>query len=294
MQIGRQDSIMISDDIRQRLQEAHRIVFFTGAGMSAESGIPTFRDFFNGLWVKFDPMEVASPQGFKLDPQRVWDFYVHRADAIRNASPNDGHRSIGELAAVANVMVITQNIDGLHQRAGSKSVLELHGNIFRLKPFNDEDEIFSGGYDPAICPVCDGYCDPNKLDPYPPVADLAGIELVAGDVPHCPACNALLRPDVVWFGEPLDSQVLSDALGAVNECDALVCVGCSLEVQPAASLPYLAAERGAVVIEVNPQPALQDIANTSIEGLAAEVLPALLQEVWGISMSTHQSIGSSS
>ena len=275
--------MVIPASVRKRLKQAENIVIFSGAGMSAESGITTFRDGLQGLWAKYDPMEVASPDAFKANPQLVWDFYVDRADAVRRASPNAGHCAIAQLAAATRVTVITQNVDGLHQAAGSQSVLELHGNLFRLKPFVDEDAAFANGKEPIICHVCNGYADPDKSDPYSAKEDFERIELVAGPVPKCPGCESLLRPAVVWFREMLDLNMLNDAIAIVESCDVLICIGSSLEVQPAASLPYRAIERGALVIEVNPQPTwLSEIAHISLIGSAGKVIPELFREIWGI------------
>ena len=275
--------MMIQNAVIERLRQAQSIVVFTGAGMSAECGIRTFRDGLQGLWAKYDPTQVASPEAFRSNPQLVWDFYVSRAETVRKAQPNAGHLAIAKLAAtVQKLTVITQNVDGLHQMAGSHGVLELHGNIFRLKPFDDEDAAFADGRSPIICPVCNGYADPDKGDPYSSKEDFEAIQLVAGPVPKCPGCENLLRPDVVWFGERLDPNILASAIAAVDDCDALIVVGTSLEVAPASMLPYRALERGALLIEVNPHPALQEVAHASLAGLAGEVLPELLKMVWGI------------
>lgn len=258
------------------------IVIFTGAGMSAESGIPTFRDRATGLWAQTDPMEVATPCAFRADPQRVWDWHVHLAEAVRVAQPNAGHRAIAELEqrGIA-VTVLTQNIDNLHQRAGSSRVIELHGNLLRLKSFIDEDAAFAAAEPPVICPVCQGYAAWAECDPYAERADLLAIEVRSGPVPRCPGCGALLRPDVVWFGEPLEIDVIDAAWKAVDHCDLLIAVGASLEVEPAAGMPWRVLQRGAPVIEVNPNPtSLTDHCQRSIAGSAAEVLPTLLAELF--------------
>jgi NAD-dependent deacetylase len=265
-----------------RLRRARQLVVFTGAGMSAESGIPTFRDRLTGLWAHTDPTEVATPQAFRRDPQRVWDWHVHLASAVGAAQPNAGHRAIAELAGKRpRVSVVTQNIDGLHQAAGSREVIELHGNLFRLKPFVDEDALFAAAEPPVICRVCDGYAAWRDCDPWASREDLARLRLAAGPVPCCPGCGARLRPDVVWFNEMLEPQVLDAALGAVDACDAMLCIGCSLEVEPAASLPWRALRRGAAVIEINPQPTALTSQVTAFSGTAAQILPPLLAAVWG-------------
>lgn len=263
------------------LREIHKLVIFTGAGMSAESGIPTFRDRLTGLWAHTDPMEIATPWAFRSEPQRVWDWHVHLAEAVRAAAPNAGHRAVADLERCGvEITVITQNIDNLHQRAGSANVVELHGNLLRLKSFVDEEAAFAAETPPVICPVCDGYAVWEECDPYADRSDLLAIELCAGRVPRCPGCGALLRPDVVWFGEPLAPEALDAAWNAVAACDLLIAVGASLEVEPAASLPWRALRNGAHVIEVNPVPtALAGHCHQSIAGSAADVLPSLLKPV---------------
>ncbi len=275
---------MIPDSLRQHLRTCQNIVVFTGAGMSAESGIPTFRDRFEGLWAKYDPQDVATPQAFRANPQLVWDWHVHLADTIRRAAPNTGHTAVARLAdLVPRLTVVTQNIDNLHQAAGSRNVLELHGNLFRMKAFVDIDEIFAGDRSPIICPVCDGYALDEECDPYAGREDLAAIELRPGPVPRCPGCRALLRPDIVWFGEPLAADVLYAAWAATDACDLLICIGSSLEVQPAASLPWRAKSSGAMVIEINPAPTdLSKSIDLALRGSAAAILPRLVEETWEI------------
>lgn len=272
---------LILPTVKRRLLDARRVCVFTGAGMSAESGIPTFRDRGEGLWAKYDPMVVATPMAFMANPQFVWDWHVQLANTVRAASPNPGHMAIAALQDIVKaVTVITQNIDNLHQGAGSKNVLELHGNLFRLKSFVDEEAIFAAELSPTICHVCDGYAL-EYLDPYVSKEDMGKIELVEGPVPLCPGCASRLRPDVVWFGELLEPDILESAFNAVDQCDALICIGSSLEVEPAASLPYRALERGAVVIEINPtHTELSASVDAFLQGPAGELLPALLREVW--------------
>ena len=264
-----------------RLRRAQHLAVFTGAGMSAESGIPTFRDRLTGLWAHTDPTEVATPQAFHRDPQRVWDWHVHLASTVGAAQPNAGHKAIAELAGkLPRVSVVTQNIDSLHQAAGSRDVIELHGNLFRLKPFIDEDAAFAAAEPPMICRVCDGYAAWRDCDPWASREDFARLRLAAGPVPCCPCCGARLRPDVVWFNEMLDPQVLDAAMNAVDACDAMLCIGSSLEVEPAASLPWRALRRGATVIEINPRPTVLTPHVTAFPGTAAQVLPQLLATVW--------------
>ncbi|MDP2809493.1 MAG: Sir2 family NAD-dependent protein deacetylase [Rhodocyclaceae bacterium] len=235
-----------------------------------------------GLWAQVDPMEIATPWAFRADPQRTWDWHVQLAEAVRAARPNAGHAAIAALErAGLEVTVITQNIDALHHRAGSREVIELHGNLLRLKSFVDEDAAFAAEPPPVICAVCDGYAAWEACDLYADRTDLAAIELRAGPVPRCPGCGALLRPDVVWFGEPLAAEAIEAAWDAVDRCEALIAVGASLEVEPAASLPWHALRRGARVIEVNPAPtALAGQCHAGIRGAAAEVLPELFASIW--------------
>jgi len=272
---------MLDSRLIAELRQARRIVVFTGAGMSAESGIPTFRDRLTGLWAHTDPMEIATPWAFRADPQRTWDWHVHLADKVRAAQPNAGHLAIAGLEqAGLEVTVVTQNVDALHHRAGSRTVVELHGNLLRLKSFVDEEAAFAAA-SPTICRTCDGYAVWEHCDPYADRSDLAAIELRAGPVPRCPGCGALLRPDVVWFGEPLAADAIEAAWNAVDRCEVLFAVGASLEVEPAASLPWRALRQGARVIEVNPSPTeLAGQCHAGIRGGAAEVLPELFGMIW--------------
>jgi NAD-dependent deacetylase len=275
--------VYLNEDVKQRLKKAKSLVVFTGAGMSSQSGIATFRNTNNdGLWGKFNPAQVATPEAFKANPQKVWDWYVSRADGIRNASPHAGHHAIAKLAKLRCTTVITQNVDCLHQRSGVENVLELHGNILKLKGFQDDDAFGYGAVN-IVCPMC-GVMAPSDMldDAFACSDDFAKMQLVVGTVPTCPCCNARLRPSVVWFGEPLDPVVLDAAASSVEACDALLCLGASLEVEPAASLPFVAVTRGAVVVEVNiTRTSLSELADAYIEGGAAEVLPDLVKEVWG-------------
>ena len=273
---------MLSDLVLTRIREARHAVIFTGAGMSAESGIPTFRDRGTGLWENVDPLEVATPEAFQNNPQRVWDWHVHLASAVRRAAPNAGHLAIAELQTkIHQVTVVTQNIDNLHQNAGSRDVIELHGNLLRLKSFVDEESAFAEGRSPVICGLCNGYAVWEDCDPYADTEDYLALTLQPGHVPRCPGCGALLRPDVVWFGEPLSPAALDAAWTAVEQCDVLICVGTSLEVEPAASLPWRGLSKGAAVIEINPVPTMLSArALAYLAGGAAEILPKLLRVAW--------------
>lgn len=275
---------MLTDAVLQRLRDASHVAVFTGAGMSAESGIPTFRDRFEGLWARYDPEDVATPGAFRANPQLVWDWHVYLADAVRQARPNPGHDAVARLERfVPTVTVLTQNIDNLHQAAGSRNVVELHGNLFRLKAFVDAGEIFAGSRRPVICPVCKGFAVGNESDLYAAKSDFDCIKVKAGTIPRCPGCQSLLRPDVVWFGEALDSGVLDDARRAAETCDVMICIGSSMQVEPAASIPWRVHRRGALVIEINPEPTeLSRLGKVvSLIGAAGEVLPRIIDVTWG-------------
>lgn len=233
------------------LAHARRLVVLTGAGISKESGIPTFREAQQGLWAKHDPQRLATLQGFMANPKLVWDWYQFRLGLVEQAQPNPGHRAIADLEQrLPQVDVITQNVDGLHVQAGSRRVLELHGNIRRFKCLRGHTGLT--------------------------MADLAGQETAPPLCPQ-PGCQALVRPDVVWFGENLDYRVLNQAVAASEACDVMLIVGTSGVVQPAASLPYHAWNGRARIIEVNPQPSeLTDLAYVYLAGPAGEVLPQVL------------------
>lgn len=235
---------------RDCLAGASRIVALTGAGVSAESGIPTFRDAQSGLWARFDPAQLASEAGFRADPALVWRWYAERREAVRRARPNPGHVALarGAHGGRTPVAVVTQNVDGLHARAGS-DVIELHGNILR-----------------TIClERCGQRYEPDDLLP-------------AGEPPVCPACGSQLRPDVVWFGEMLDPAALLRAERAAAACHVMLVVGTSGIVFPAAGLALVAGRAGARVIVVNPdETELDGQADLCLRGPAGSVLPALLE-----------------
>jgi NAD-dependent deacetylase len=245
-------AVWIDPVIPAALREAEHAVVLTGSGISAESGIPTFREALTGLWENYDPQELATPEGFARQPQMVWDWYVSRRVAIQRAQPNAGHRALATLAGlVPRLTLVTQNIDGLHQRAGSERVIELHGNIHRSKCSREG----------------------IVIEPLPGVVERP---------PPCPRCGAPLRPDVVWFGEILPLEALEEAEVAAAHCDVFLSVGTSNLVVPAATLPWIAAARGAIV----------GIVNTTDEGQhqgenihfalgpAGVVLPALVAAAW--------------
>ncbi len=229
----------------------------TGAGISAESGIPTFRDAQEGLWARYDPMDLATarydpmdlatPEGFERDPELVWRWYEWRRELIRSAEPNAGHHALVALAGrVPRMTLVTQNVDGLHQRAGSTGVIEYHGNILRDR-----------------CTVEQVVVERSRL--------------ASGGLPRCASCGGLLRPDVVWFGEMIPRAALLAADAAAEDCDLFLSVGTSSLVYPAAGLAEAALRRGATVIEINPNPTdLSEHATLCLRGPSGRVLPALL------------------
>jgi len=218
----------------------------TGAGVSKESGIPTFREAQTGVWANYDPQTLATREGFLNDPTLVWRWYDARRRKLAEVSPNRGHHALVELESlIEDLTVITQNVDGLHAQAGSTEVIELHGNISRLKCFDANH--------PA-----------------------ANIPLGLDEPPRC-HCGSLLRPDVVWFGEALPELELERAMQISRQSDLMLVIGTSGLVQPAASLPYLAKQHGAKILEVNPnQTPITEIADLSLQGQSAEILPGLV------------------
>jgi NAD-dependent deacetylase len=238
----------MKEQVRTWVRGARRIAVLTGAGMSAESGVPTFRDAQTGLWAQFDPQQLATEGGFRAHPARVWDWYAFRREMIARVEPNAGHRALAAFAGrhPQRLTLITQNVDGLHQRAGSEGVLALHGNIF-------EDQWLDT---PRAC------CDADAVQP--------------GSPPRCAGCGNMRRPAVVWFGEMLPFATLDAAQEAARVCDLMLVVGTSGVVYPAAGLARSTA--GKVVI-VNPEPTeLDDAADAALRGTAAQLLPQLLED----------------
>jgi NAD-dependent deacetylase len=233
------------EEARQWLEAASSVVILTGAGISAESGIPTFRGS-DGLWKNFKPEELATPQAFAKDPRLVWEWYDWRRGLIAKAEPNAGHRALVQLeAAKPNFTLITQNVDGLHDRAGSRRVLKLHGDIWRMQ-----------------CSEC-GRNWPDRRVPLPKLP------------PHC-GCGAVARPGVVWFGEPL-GEVSAEAEHAAREAGVLLVVGTSAVVNPAATLAPIAKSAGARVIEINPEETpISRHVDLSLRGGAGEILARLI------------------
>ena len=246
-------SVDVPASLLDILVQAQRVVVFTGAGVSAESGISTFRDGNDGLWARFNPQELATQRAFRANPARVWGWYEARRAAIRRATPNPGHHAIAGMARHFDALsVVTQNVDDLHERAGSKDVRHLHGRL-----------------EQARCDRC------NHPYPHAPeVVDAPEAEMMP---PSCTRCAGLVRPGVVWFGEGLPEREWDAALRQVHTCEVLLSVGTSALVYPAAELPNLAKSRGATVVQVNPNPTdLDKSSDFNLRGQAGVVLPAVL------------------
>lgn len=231
-------------------QTAQQVVVLTGAGISAESGIPTFRQAQTGLWSRYNPEELATRLAFQRNPRLVWEWYSWRRELIERAKPNPAHFALVALAGrIPRLTLITQNVDGFHQLAGSQGVIELHGNIWRNKCFEEEIVITE----------------------WPETEDVP---------PHCPRCGGLLRPDVVWFGESLPRPALAAATQAANQCDLFLIIGTSSLVYPAAGLPLIAKARGTPLIEINPEKTpLTPEVDYALHGPAGIILPNLLQQL---------------
>lgn len=247
----------------QLLGDARRVVIFTGAGISAESGVPTFRDDLTGLWARFDAEQLATAEAFHADPDLVWGWYEWRRTRVRRAEPNAGHLAIATIEArVPNSTVITQNVDDLHERAGTRAAIHLHGSLFapRCVAAAAHPATFQDTQDAEPAELHEG----RRIPP-----------------PQCASCTALIRPGVVWFGEALPEAALTAAVEAASACDVLLTVGTSGVVYPAAEIPRIAARSGATVIQVNPEPTpLDRISAINLRGSAAQVLPALAAVTW--------------
>jgi len=244
-------------DVRPKLKPvcdillaANRVCLLTGAGISAESGIPTFRGK-EGIWNTYKAEQLATPAAFIQDPKLVWEWYDWRRAIIASKEPNTGHKVVAAWEEYfPNFALITQNIDGLHQRAGSKNIIELHGNIWKHRCIDEKT-------------ITENHDVPLKEIP-----------------PHCENCGALLRPHVVWFGESLDGFILRQSFQLSASCDVMFSIGTSAAVQPAASLPLRAAEAKAKIIEINPDPTpLTGSVDFSFRAKAGEFLPILNEEL---------------
>jgi NAD-dependent deacetylase len=232
--------------LKEKLVGCDNIVVLTGAGISAESGVPTFRGE-GGLWRQYRAMDLATPEAFAEDSRLVWEFYNWRREVLSPLNPNPGHLTLAAMESrIPHFALITQNIDGLHQAAGSRKMIELHGNIWWVR-----------------CTGCGGVTEDRRV-PLPPL-------------PACESCGALLRPNVVWFGEMLDPKVLDIAYRTIEGCQVMMVVGTSGVVQPAASMGATARKRGAFVAEINLEPTpYTGVYDLSILGKAGEVLPLLV------------------
>jgi len=240
---------MESEEIQtlvELLKKTKRIAVLTGAGISAESGVPTFRGK-DGLWKQYRAEELATPEAFSRHPEVVWEWYNWRRGLIAPVEPNPGHVTLAKWEKIfPQFALITQNIDGLHIKAGSTNILELHGNIWKMRCIKEETVTENNDF---------------------PLKDIP---------PRCPSCGALLRPHVVWFGESLDPAILNRAFALSSLCEVMMIVGTSAFVQPAASLPLYAAEVGAKLVEINTDSTpLTSYADFSLKGKAGEILPLI-------------------
>jgi NAD-dependent deacetylase len=239
-----------SNEFLERLENADSIVFFTGAGISAESGIATFRGE-NGIWNKFKPEELANFDAFLRNPDMVWEWYQYRRSIVHSASPNPGHTAIADFENFyKDVTVVTQNIDNLHRRAGSKTIYELHGNIER-----------------NYCIDCHTFYNLPDLK-------------IEDKAPKCEKCGGLIRPDVVWFGEFLPEDAFSNSQNAAERCDICFIVGTSAVVYPAAYIPLTAKESGACLVEINVEETeISRLVDISFLGESGKIMPKIIEEV---------------
>ncbi len=230
------------------LRDARHVCVLTGAGVSAESGVPTFRDAQEGLWAKYRAEDLATPEAFRANPSLVWRWYRWRRELIAGAEPNPGHAALARLAGIVpRLTLVTQNVDNLHQRAGSDDVIEFHGNIFADRCFRDGSLHTAGETD---------------------------------DVPTCPDCGAPLRPGVVWFGEAIPGPALAASSAAAADCDVFLSVGTSSEVYPAAGLADIARQHDALLVEINPNPTTTAAGfDFALAGKSGVVLPELLESL---------------
>lgn len=239
---------MISSALRALLQRVESLCVLTGAGISAESGVPTFRGA-EGLWSKFKPQELANFEAFKRNPELIWEWYNYRKKIIRETGPNPAHYALVRFEElVTDFTLVTQNVDNLHFRAGSKKVLELHGNIER------------------------NFCLDCRKD-----ADNVDVS-VDKKLPQCSFCGGLLRPAVVWFGEMLPAEIFEQAAEAARRCQLFLTIGTSAAVYPAAGLPLMALQHGAYVVEINTEKTdISHLVNEILSGKAGEILPELVK-----------------
>ena len=235
--------------VTEALRAAQHVLVLTGSGASAESGVPTFREAQSGLWEQFDPLELATPEAFLRDPALVWRWYRWRRELVSRTQPNAGHYALAMLEErLPRLTLVTQNVDGLHQRAGSTQVTEFHGNLFATRCFSN-------------------HCASDSTDD-------------DADVPRCSICGGLLRPGVVWFGEAIPTAALRSSEAAAADCDVFLSIGTSSTVWPAAGLAGAAAERGALVVEINPDETAQSgLSNHALRRKSGELLPELVDSL---------------
>jgi len=236
-------------ELVDRMRRAERVVALTGAGVSAESGVPTFREAQTGLWARYRAEDLATPEAFARNPRMVWQWYAWRRELVRHAEPNSGHLALAALERrIPSFAVVTQNVDGLHQRAGSRAVVELHGNLFADRCFREGEAIESGASE--------------------------------GEPPACPRCGGPVRPGVVWFGESLPEAAVAEANALLRGCQILLVAGTSGMVWPAAGLPGLARSLGAWVVEINPEATpISENVHLSVRAKSAGVLARLADEL---------------
>lgn len=245
-----QEPIQYAADL---IRSARYLVILTGAGVSKESGVPTFREAMDGLWARYDPQQLATPYAFRANPQLVWEWYEWRRGLVGESKPNAGHIALAQLERLhtGDVLTVTQNVDDLHERAGSEHIVHLHGNIACNKCFDN----------------CQG--EPTLIENLDPTDQSVP--------PRCPHCGGMVRPDVVWFGETLPVHAINRAIEASQLCDVMLVVGISGLVNPAAQLPMLAAQNGAAVIEVNPDTTpITPVAKVKLTGASGELLPQVI------------------
>jgi len=248
----------VTQELVDRLSRADRLVVLTGAGVSSESGIPTFRGR-DGLWENYSAEDLATWEAFQSDPELVWRWYEYRRQMIADTAPNPAHKAIADLEKITDdFLLVTQNVDGLHARAGSRNPVELHGNIWRGRCTREQ----------------------TLVDlPDTPLPELP---------PRCANCGALIRPDVVWFGEPLPPEAYDASYDAASNCDAMVVVGTSALVRPASSLPLVAKHGGAFVVEINTEyTAISVLIDSTLIGRAGDILPSLVSSLANARATVH-------
>ncbi|MFW3164854.1 NAD-dependent deacylase [Pseudomonas syringae pv. syringae] len=245
--------------LAQQLRTAQHVVVFTGAGASAESGIPTFRDALTGLWERFDPGQLATSEAFRADPSLCWGWYEWRRHKVLRAQPNEGHFAIAELANhVPRLTVVTQNVDDLHERAGSRDVIHLHGSLHSPRCIDCGQPYILSLTSDALPE------DGSRIEP-----------------PRCSACGGYVRPGVVWFAEMLPEDAWSAGLAAAQECDVFLSIGTSGIVYPAAELPLRALGHGATVVHINPVHFEVSTQEHFLQGPASVMMLSLLREAFG-------------